>query len=71
MENQLSLRSVMDWSNICKSGREETSLLDDNTHFSSINQTQLVNAHYMVDFAHGKGNITKIYDSLGMPSKDL
>ena len=71
MENQLSLGSVMDWGNICKSGRGEASLLDDNTHFSGINQTQLVNAHFIVDFANDKGNIMKMYDSLGMPSKDL
>lgn len=28
-------------------------------------------SHYKVDFAYGEGRITKMYDSLGLPSKDL
>lgn len=37
---------------------------------SRTNQTR-VNALYMVDFACKEGNIMKMYDSLGLPSKDL
>lgn len=38
---------------------------------SKSNQIDLVNAHYTIDFAYEERNIAKMYDSQGLPSKDL